>query len=509
MSRLLLPLLAGASLVAYGCRPRVVEFTEVDTGAFPQSQLWLDPERIEFDASANEQFGTFAAHNLGDAPLTFATIELVGDDAFTLVADDLPGTIEPGGRIEVLVHYATGVDHASAQVLISSDDPDSPLAHVTLTGEPLVPELYVTPAEYDFGTVSPGCEVEQDLVLFNLGKADLEINNLQYSTDNQWLWVSRAPDLPVVLEPGEAATVTVTFAPEEEGMDSATLMVFSTDPEALASATQRGESEWEWVHATELSYRPVDLVLVLDQSGTMTDDLSRVADAMEALVDGLDEAGLDWQAAVVSAESGCFHYDIVTSTTVDPATTLSEAVQDFHYGGWAEKLLKLLYSAVLRGDQDDCNAGLFRDDAILHGVVITDEPHQDTEPAPYWVEELQDELGEEARLIVSAVAGDVPGGCTGASPGVDYDDAVEMTGGLFLSICDELDRMGELGATSKRAVVPLSPQPNTDTISVEVDGVEWTDGWHLDQEDTRLVFDTQPEGEVEVTYGVKDCDPDD
>ncbi len=505
MKRAFLPLLTSVGLVAHGCKPGVVEFTRYDTGARPEPQLWVDPQRLDFEPSGEEQFGTVALHNLGDGVLSFESIELVGDGAFTLVPESLPGVLAPQGRTELLVRYLANDEHASAHVLLRSDDASASAASVSLSGEPLLAELYITPDDHDFGSVSPGCEVEQDLVLINLGMAELDIETLQYTTDNQWLRVSRAPDLPVTLQPGEAATVTVSFLPQDEGVDSGTLKVFSTDPEALTSASQQGESGWEWRSADQLDDRPVDLVLVLDQSGTMSDDLDDVADAMEALVEGLEKSGTDWQAAVISSESGCYHGEIVTPATQDAAATLGAAVREFHYGGWAEKLLKLLYTAVLRGDADDCNAGLFREDAILHGVAITDEPHQDTEPATYWVSELQEVMGEDERLLVSAVAGDVPGGCAGASPGVDYDQAVEMTGGLFLSLCEELDRLDELGPASKRAVVLLGERPIVDSISVKVDGVAWTDGWHLDQDDSRVVFDTQPDGTVEVQYAVEDC----
>jgi hypothetical protein len=57
-------------------------------------------------------------------------------------------------------------------------------------------------------------------------------------------------------------------------------------------------------------------------------------------------------------------------------------------------------------------------------------------------------------------------------------------------------------------VVELPSPPDPDTLGVRVDGMGWTDGWHLDSDRDRVVFDVQPEpgATVEVSYGVMDCD---
>ncbi len=491
-----------------GCsREGLVVFPYLDTSDPGSPEVWLSPSRLDFEAQLDPQFDTFSISNVGDGDLSIEELTLEGDIAFSLLGDPPPETVPPGTSHEMVVQYQAGTDWANASIWLRSDDPDNPLEQLTVQGAPLAPDLYLTPTSVDFGEVVPGCLVEQELVMINLGMAALELQALQYSTDNQWLRISQAPELPLVLAPGEATTLTVAFEPEGEGEDSGTLLVFSSDPELIATATQQGQAAWEWVSVKGYELLPVDLVLVADQTMGMSQPLSQLGEEIPDLIDELDAAGLDWRASVVAREDGCIHAGPVSNEDWDPADTLAQGLLDMDYAHATEALLQLLYAAALRADEDDCNRGLIRDDALVHAVVITDAAHPGPEPASYYVGELQELLGDDG-IRISAITGDLPSGCPGAEAGEGYDEAVEATGGRQLSICTERERLPELAATSRRAVVELPSPPDPDTLGVRVDGMGWTDGWHLDSDRDRVVFDVQPEpgATVEVSYGVMDCD---
>jgi hypothetical protein len=57
-------------------------------------------------------------------------------------------------------------------------------------------------------------------------------------------------------------------------------------------------------------------------------------------------------------------------------------------------------------------------------------------------------------------------------------------------------------------VVQLPSTPDPDTLELRVDGVGWTDGWHLDSSRDLIVFDVQPgtDADVDVDYGRMGCD---
>jgi hypothetical protein len=503
----LLGLLTWVGLAGCG-RPGEVVFPFFDTSDPGVPEVWVSPTRIDFEASVEPQFRTCSISNVGDGDLEILELLLEGDSTFTLLGDAPPATLAPGTSTELLLQYVSGSAWTSASIWLRTDDPGNPIEQIYLVGEPIAPELYITPSSVDFGSLTPGCEESRELVLINLGKADLELQNLQYTTDNQWLRVSDAPAIPLTLPPGEATTITISFAPTGEGVDAGSLLVFSTDPDALATATQVGEAAWEWVHVDGMQLLPVDLVLVVDQSASMFTELTRVAENIGTLVQALDAAELDWQAAVVADEDGCLQGDLVTSATSDPTDELASAITSFGATNVEGRLLKLLYQATLRADEDDCNERMLRDDALLHGVLVTDEPHTDGDSPAYWVQELLQVVSTQERLAISAIAGDVPGGCSGANPGSGYDEAVEATDGIFLSICSEVEQLERLVEVSQRAVVQLPSAPDPDTLTVRVDGMGWTDGWHLDETRDLVVFDTQPdrEAEVDVDYGRKGCD---
>jgi len=110
---------------------------------------------------------------------------------------------------------------------------------------------------------------------------------------------------------------------------------------------------------------------------------------------------------------------------------------------------------------------------------------------------------------ISAVAGDYPGGCGSAQSGQGYWQAVNDTGGEYLSICDT-DWARHVEALAKASIdglgrFELTHTPDPQTLEVFVDSVLWNTGWHLEGRD--LVFDsTPPEGSrIRVSYNNFSC----
>ncbi len=503
--------LHGLALVAglAGCsRAGVVVFPLLDTADPGEPVIEVSPTQLSFEASAEPQFDTFSIGNVGDAPLELLELTLEGDTSFALLGEAPPTTIQPGTSAEVVVQYDASDSWSTASIWLRSDDPSNPIEQVSLEGTPIAPDLHITPSSVDFGELTPGCEAEQELVLINLGKAELELQNLQYSTDNQWLRITQAPDLPLTLDPGDATTITVAFAPTDEGEDSGSLLIFSSDPDAIAEVTQQGSAAWSWQAVKGYELLPVDLVMAVDHSASMVSVLHDLKNYTDELVEALDEAGLDWRASVVARGDACVHAGPVGPEDAGADAAIASGLTELKPWQATDRLLQLLQTTVLRADEGDCNEGLIRDDAVLHGVVIANGPHVGPESWEYYVQELQELMGPSERLRISAIVGDLPTGCPGAGAGTGYDSAVEATGGRFLSICTELDRLDELAEASRRAVVRLPSDPDPETLTVTVDGVGWTDGWELDSNRGLIVFEVQPaDGQVvQVNYGEAACE---
>ncbi len=501
------------ALAAWACitgcsRSSAIVFPLLDTADPGVPEVWVSPNRISFEARSDIQYDTFSIGNVGDGVLAIEQVIFEGDTHFTLTGDSAPSAVAPGTSAEVVVGYESGDSWATANIWVHTDDPDNPIEQIFLEGEPMAPALYVTPTHHEFGELTPGCDDEVEVVLFNLGKADLELQNLQFSSESQWLRVSQAPELPLTLSPGEATTVHVTFSPEAEGEDLGTLTIFSNDPDALATVTQEGQAAWEWVQLDGYDLLPVDLVITVELSASMRSIIEDLTAYVGSLVEALDAAGLDWQASVLARDDACVHAGPVDPDSADPVNTIADAMEAFWTLQYSDELLSLLYQAILRVDDGDCNEDVLREGSVLHGIFVTNSAHTGPESWDYYVDELLEQVGYSELLVLSAMAGDLPSGCSDAEAGSGYSEAVEATGGAWLSICSERKQLDELVVASRRAVVQLPSAADPDTLGVTVDGVGWTDGWRLDSSRDLVVFDTQPdaEAEVSVSYGVAGCD---
>lgn len=262
----------------------------------------------------------------------------------------------------------------------------------------------------------------------------------------------------------------------------------------------------------------VDVLFVVDNTGSMAQEHEALADSFSALVDSLDAQGLSWQLGVITTDpgsEGALRGDpwILTPASTDPAEVFAETVDVGTRGALNAGLANLelaLSPAVL----EDANRGFRRDDASLQVVVVSDG---DDASGPWLSNPVLDALtllndeatrtGRPAQL--SAVVGDVPGGCTGdngtALPGTAYTEVAIQTEGVVASICQSdlaevLASLGELAVEVDNTFV-LSEEPES-VRRVSVDDQRVDEGWTLESNPPRVVFDEAPEAgsQVEVRY---------
>ena len=204
----------------------------------PVGDINLDPAALDFGlvTIGNTAMRTSQIQNLGDADLTVNSIvpEAGTSPEFSFTAPATPFTIPVGGSQAVMVTYApvdVGMDMGALE--ISSDDPDEPTVRLVLsgTGEPqvIVPDINLDPAALDFGTVIIGKSAMRSTEIQNLGTADLMVMAIDRcaGTSMEFSWM---PAAPITLAPGASQTLTVTYAPVDEGPDVGCLAIASNDP---------------------------------------------------------------------------------------------------------------------------------------------------------------------------------------------------------------------------------------------------------------------------------------
>jgi hypothetical protein len=260
---------------------------------------------------------------------------------------------------------------------------------------------------------------------------------------------------------------------------------------------------------------PVDIVVAVDQSDSMTDDAVLLGAGFDAFATALSARSTGWQLGVVTLDSGCFNGGILSASSANLADVFADAVslgEDATVSD-DEALLLLSERAVSLDAPGQCNEGLRRPNAPLHVIVVSDEPERSGEQASaftwsFWVDELQSYVSRPDRLVVHGVI-DIDD-CNEGADG--YEQAIDATGGVAESICathwpDALASLAN-GITQGLYRLPLTGTPAPGSIEVTVGGVGVSA--HYDANTSELVLDepVAPGVLVEVSYTpLVDCSP--
>jgi hypothetical protein len=465
-------------------------------------QIQVDPEVIEFGSAGREETiaATFTVTNVGSGDLEVEGIEIGGTSTSfaILTPEEELHFILPGSAFrEIEVAFTPlGANEQHGQAIVTSNDEDSPTVAVDLYGEGLVPDLQIDPNPYDFGDSYIGCERQGPFTLTNVGYDDLTIDSITLSGDRAFQLLT-VPGLPLPLAPGESSAVDVSFLPDAEVDYSATFQVTSDAPggtdRALANGTGIYAGDFQDVWEIPVD-PPVDLMFVVDQSGSMDDDQRSLANNFNIFISRLSSFTTDWRIMVVNAYDGCNNSGILTYSTSGYEATFQTAVANGSQSEWenrGESGLFVSHQGVEQTDSGECNRGFMRADALLHIVIVTDEPDQTDTPGGWAadVAAIQTKKGSVANTRISAVAGDYPGGCGSAAPAIGLWEAVNATGGTFLSICSNWASMAEelADASIQLSEYELSHTPDPDTIVVRINS-NVVGGWTFEEATNSVVF---------------------
>ncbi len=224
----------------------------------------------------------------------------------------------------------------------------------------------------------------------------------------------------------------------------------------------------------------VDILWVVDNSGTMADEREQLGQRFDQFMDRLLASGADYHIGIVSTDtddgrhSGRLQGDpkVITRDTPDPQAAFAANVQLEETDSRVERgldAMRLALSADLLAAE---NADFLRATASLFVIVVSDEDDHSIGPVGYyarWLEHLKNK-GNENRVSLSAVVGQSPDGCEGAEAGDRYLQVQVATGGLFHSICSEdfgpiVEELG-INAAGLRRKFYLSEEPQPQTLQV-------------------------------------------
>ena len=174
----------------------------------------VDPAAFDFGAVRPGflNAGVVDVLNRGTGSLAIRQITIVPDDAgFSLgsVPRRVAANTSAPINLQLLVNAAGA---ASAELIIDSDDKDTPRLVVPLQGEGGVARLLVTPDPLDFGLVNQGPGATRLLTLLNDGLDNLTITSAGFRDDVGFEVATT--QLPVNLGPQQSVVVTVDLHPD-------------------------------------------------------------------------------------------------------------------------------------------------------------------------------------------------------------------------------------------------------------------------------------------------------
>lgn len=470
--------------------------------------LQLDPMIADFGAIAETETSirTVTATNIGDASLTIESTTVDGSATFTLLTE-LPEVLGPSESATVEIAFTPTSQKLTADLVVTSNAVASPVVRTNLRGEGLYPALRVSPKPYDMGSVPPGCSRTGGVELVNVGTATLTVESaLVVGTG---FTTVDAPEFPLSLAPDDSVPLGISFVSDTFADHDAMLYVSSNDP---AGVTIAGVSAYVEAPPDEAAdhlvqgtgpWEMVDVLVYVDQSGSMDDDQARLAANFDDFIYNLEATLTDWQLIVANDDDGCRNTDILSPYVADAASQFSVGVT--RGGGyWTEAGLTVAGNA-LEETFGGCNAGFLRENSKTMVVLVSDEPEQSRLGWSAMTEEIV-EFAPSSTVV--SIVGPAPKGCSSADLGSGYIEAATLTGGDVFSICesDWTEYFADIVAIATEPPVdrlPLSWVPTLASLEVTLDGDAWTE-WTYNAEDNSVLFnaDAIPAGgqRVEASY---------
>jgi hypothetical protein len=249
----------------------------------------------------------------------------------------------------------------------------------------------------------------------------------------------------------------------------------------------------------------IDLLWVIDNSGSMADKQAKLANAFSHFIDEFSRGAVDYRIAVTTTDvfdktpggRGTLFGSpgIISSKDPDPLTLFQSNVRVGTAGSGNEEGLAGAKAALDALSAMDCptmcakyrstdaqcaadcaasNPPFLRQDAYLYiAVVSDDEDHSASEPEFYvrYLDTIKG-LGNVDTVSFSAIVGDLNSPPCSARSGVRYAAVSGATGGVTGSVCDStfdanVTKLAENAVSLKRRFL-LGKAPDTTTLKVDI-----------------------------------------
>lgn len=393
-----------------------------------------------------------------------AELHIEGPETFAV-----PATLEllPGADVQVPITLKPAALGATKATLhVASPTAGSHTVQLTAT---VVARCLEGPAALDFATADEGCWSElASARLRNVCDHPVELRAVEFTSDpasSEFRMIAR-PNLPLQIQPGDAATAVVQYTPRGETASTDTLLVEDDAGEPLAIPLSGDVNPRDPVVNVEVQgWRPdADRLYVVDDGSHMED----LADALQgwALGEFVTLNELDARVGITTtsrtATEGCpgsgadgriLPFDSSAPRVLDrpelldrrleerlPVAACSEAPNEaFLAAERAVAFLASRYDDPDHPERGDGNSGLRREDVPLQIVFVTASDDASGGVLEAWMDRFQ-ELAQEFDLTFAAVLGD-GASCEPLPLGHRIEGLVRGLGGKVHHVCSQPKRV--------------------------------------------------------------------
>ncbi len=533
---------------------------QVVGGGAPTCDLLIIPDRVNFGLVSRGQDrtrelqlvnrGTGACELRSQEIMPLIVIPIPGFDQvkFFLTRPVAALQVPPGAFLPFEITYRPDVFSAdSARFTATFWDPfqmEERSTFADLQGVAGESNIEVIPGRLDFGQVTAGecASREERVTVYNTGVVDLCITGVQLDGPDcdEFVVVDRPvadADGCIVVTRNSPADVRLVYEPGNLGADDCDL-VFESD--ASDNPTLRVPLEGEGIRDRrqtdifeQTSGRQVDVLFVVDNSGSMSEEQDNLRDNFGDFITGAQQFQNDYQLGIVTTDmdnpnqSGRLLGDPpILRRAPGVENTFRDRIRVGTNGAGEEHGLEAAQAAlsdplafdtgVACAGDGDCvepdrcvegfcggpNRGFVREGGALEVVFVSDEDDFSPGALNFYVDFLKNIKGfrNESLFHAHAIVGALDGrarqcesGNGAASAGSRYVEVADRTNGQVFSICDaDFGRpLQEIGNQAFGLPVQffLSRPALGATITVTVDGQPTPDGWDYDEASNSVVFD--------------------
>ncbi len=172
-----------------------------------------------------------------------------------------------------------------------------------LLGKSGIANVTVMPSTVDFGLVTIGCYSKTYKVcVYNTGTAAVQITDVKLDGCSSEFHLKKVPALPFSVAAGTPLCFETNYSPVDEGEDACNISIVSDNGMTLnVGLTGAGTYDTHQVDKfTQVSGQTVDILFVIDDSGSMSDKQQRLKDNFDKFIQHADVWHNDYHLGVIS-----------------------------------------------------------------------------------------------------------------------------------------------------------------------------------------------------------------